>query len=74
MEKFLKANRGENTHAHTRLKRERERERDRERERCCYRRVILTTARERILCVLVLTKSRKAGLLKVKMHSTGGLP
>ena len=72
MEKFLKANRGENTHAHTSEKRERERER--ERERCCYRRVILTTARERILCVLVLTKSRKAGLLKVKMHSTGGLP
>ena len=61
------------THAHTRLKRERERQR----ERCCYRRVILTTtARERILLVLVLTKSRKVRLLKVKMHSIegGGLP
>jgi len=61
------------TRAHTRLKRERER--DRERERCCRRQVILTTARERILLVLVLTKSRKAPLLKVKMHSIeGGLP
>ena len=74
MEKFLKANRGENTRTHTSEKRERETER--ERERCCYRRVILTTtARERILLVLVLTKSRKVRLLKVKMHSIeGGLP
>ena len=71
MEKFLKANRGENTRTHTSEKRERERQR----ERCCRRQVILTTARERILLVLVLTKSRKAPLLKVKMHSIeGGLP
>ena len=32
MEKFLKANRGENTHAHTSEKRERERETERERD------------------------------------------
>ncbi len=32
MEKFLKANRGENTRTHTSEKRERERERERERD------------------------------------------
>ena len=65
--KFPKTtNRGGDIYTHTHTQREREKL-----ERCCRRRVILT-AREFIILILI-TKSRKA-LLRVKMHSVGGLP
>ena len=72
MEKFLKANRGENTRTHTSEKRERERQRERD---AVVVELFSPLRESASSSVLVLTKSRKAPLLKVKMHSIeGGLP
>ena len=70
MEKFPKANRGENTHTHTRLKRERERETEREREMLLSSSYSHHRARAHPLCPRP-HKKQKSGVVKSK-NPTGG--